>query len=129
MTHPASQPCNICCLPHAVPAGDEGDAALLQLQNTAARVSSRTPAFPQAANASEFPAAAHDALALDALLSPEERDVRRRVRAFAESEVAPIIAGVQPTNQPVVCSPPRLSYQHPPAVTQHSCVCVPRGCM
>jgi hypothetical protein len=42
-------------------------------------------AFPQATTAEEFPSAAHDALALDGLLTPEERDVRRRVRAFVVS--------------------------------------------
>eukprot|EP00775_Hariotina_reticulata_P002983 gene2983-3266_t len=48
-------------------------------------------AFPQATTAEEFPSAVHDALALDGLLTSEERDVRRRVRAFMESEVAPVI--------------------------------------
>lgn len=67
--------------------------AFLRRQATAAAINSRgfTRAFPQATTAAEFPKAAHDALALDALLTPEERDVRRRVRAFMESEVAPII--------------------------------------
>ncbi len=41
-----------------------------------------TDKFPQATTAAEFPAAVHDALALDALLGPEERDIRKRVRAF-----------------------------------------------
>ncbi|KAF8073233.1 ACX4 [Scenedesmus sp. PABB004] len=77
---------------HLAPPGD-GDDAALGRQHTAAAVGSRgfSSKFPQATTAADFPAAAHDALALDALLTPEERDVRRRVRAFAESEIAPII--------------------------------------
>ena len=39
-----------------------------------------------------FPMATHDVFALDDLLTPEERATRYRVRAFMESEVAPIIA-------------------------------------
>lgn len=50
-----------------------------------------TRAFPQATTAAEFPASVSDALALDSLLSPEEREIRRRVRRFVEAEVAPII--------------------------------------
>lgn len=58
--------------------------AFIQRQATAAAMTSRgfTRAFPQATTAADFPKAVHDALALDALLTPEERDVRRRVRAF-----------------------------------------------
>ncbi|KAI8474954.1 MAG: acyl-CoA dehydrogenase NM domain-like protein [Monoraphidium minutum] len=48
-------------------------------------------AFPQATTMADFPASAHDALALDALLTADERGVRDRVRAFAEREVAPVI--------------------------------------
>ncbi|KAI7841971.1 hypothetical protein COHA_004498 [Chlorella ohadii] len=39
-----------------------------------------------------FPPAKHDALGLEELLTPEEREVRDRVRRFAETEIAPIIA-------------------------------------
>jgi len=39
-------------------------------------------AFPQAESAAAFPAAGWDMLALDALLTPEERALRDRVRAF-----------------------------------------------
>lgn len=38
--------------------------------------------FPQATTAAVFPASASDALALDSLLTPEERQLRRRVRQF-----------------------------------------------
>lgn len=51
-----------------------------------------TPEFDQAQNMTVFPPARHDALRLDELLTPEERDVRQRVRTFAETEVAPVIA-------------------------------------
>lgn len=44
-----------------------------------------TRAFPQATTAAEFPASVSDALALDSLLSPEEREIRRRVRRFVVS--------------------------------------------
>eukprot|EP00879_Flechtneria_rotunda_P008554 GHRR01008961.1.p1 GENE.GHRR01008961.1~~GHRR01008961.1.p1 ORF type:complete len:348 (+),score=100.87 GHRR01008961.1:85-1128(+) len=62
-------------------------------QDTSAATKSRgyTQKFPQATTAAEFPAAVHDALALDGLLTAEERDVRKRVRTFMEQEVAPII--------------------------------------
>jgi acyl-CoA oxidase len=39
-----------------------------------------------------FPPAAHDVFRLDDLLTPEERAIRSRVRAFMEAEVAPIVA-------------------------------------
>lgn len=39
----------------------------------------------QATTMADFPACAHDALALDALLTPEERAVRIKVRDFAVS--------------------------------------------
>ncbi|KAF6251931.1 acyl-CoA dehydrogenase/oxidase [Scenedesmus sp. NREL 46B-D3] len=70
---------------------DEGEQ-LIGRQPTAALASrGRTSKFPQATTAAEFPAAVHDALALDSLLTAEEKAIRRRVRAFAESEIAPII--------------------------------------
>lgn len=50
-----------------------------------------TRSFPQAQTMSAFPACAHDALGLDGLLTPEERAVRDRVRAFMENEVAPVV--------------------------------------
>lgn len=58
-------------------------------QSTSAARDSRgyTRAFPQATTAAEFPASVSDALALDSLLSAEERDIRRRVRAFAVSSM------------------------------------------
>jgi acyl-CoA oxidase len=52
-----------------------------------------SPAFPHAQTIAAFPPAAHDALGLGALLSPAERGVQARVRAFAEQEIAPVIAG------------------------------------
>lgn len=62
---------------------DEGEQ-LIGRQPTAALASrGRTSKFPQATTAAEFPAAVHDALALDSLLTAEEKAIRRRVRAFA----------------------------------------------
>lgn len=74
--------------------GDDADIhQLLSRSPTAAAVNSRgfMRAFPQATTMADFPAAAYDALGLDALLTPEERAVRDKVRAFAEREVAPVI--------------------------------------
>lgn len=51
-----------------------------------------TAEFAFAQNMTVFPPAKHDALHLSELLTPEERDVQRRVREFAEREVAPVIA-------------------------------------
>lgn len=51
-----------------------------------------TSEFAFAQNMTVFPPAKHDALNLDGLLTPEERDVQRRVREFAERDVAPVIA-------------------------------------
>lgn len=42
-----------------------------------------TPEFEFAQSMAAFPPATHDALLLDDLLTPEERDVRQRVRRFA----------------------------------------------
>ena len=50
------------------------------------------PTFGEAQTMASFPMATHDVFALDDLLTPEERATRYRVRAFMESEVAPIIA-------------------------------------
>ncbi|BBN05274.1 glutaryl-CoA dehydrogenase [Marchantia polymorpha subsp. ruderalis] len=49
-------------------------------------------AFPQATPATSFPPSVSDFYQLDDLLTGEERATRDRVRAFMESEVAPIIA-------------------------------------
>ncbi|WIA09779.1 hypothetical protein OEZ85_009157 [Tetradesmus obliquus] len=70
---------------------DEAELLIGRQPTAAAASRGRTSAFPQATTAAEFPAAVHDALALDGLLTAEEKEVRRRVRAFAESEIAPII--------------------------------------
>jgi len=51
------------------------------------------PGFAEATTMAAFPPAAHDAFALDDLLTPAERGVRSRTRAFMEAEVAPVIAG------------------------------------
>jgi hypothetical protein len=71
--------CFNCCLCPA----EEG-AGIIVRQSTSAARDSRgySRAFPQATTAAEFPASVSDALALDSLLSPEERDIRRRVRSF-----------------------------------------------
>jgi acyl-CoA oxidase len=53
---------------------------------------SRTPEFEFAQNMAIFPPAKHDALFLDELLTPEERALRLKVRAFAEREIAPVVA-------------------------------------
>ena len=50
------------------------------------------PGFTQATTMAVFPPAAHDVFCLDDLLTPAERGVRARVRAFMEAEVAPVIA-------------------------------------
>jgi acyl-CoA oxidase len=78
------------------PTSDE-HAAALRREHTAAAMrplaaTGYTPEFDQAATMVAFPPAVHDALALDALLSPDERAVRLKVRAFMEAEVAPVIA-------------------------------------
>ncbi|XP_060674212.1 acyl-coenzyme A oxidase 4, peroxisomal isoform X1 [Ziziphus jujuba] len=49
-------------------------------------------AFPQATPASIFPPSASDYYQFDDLLTPEEKDVRLRVRECMEKEVAPIMA-------------------------------------
>lgn len=48
-------------------------------------------AFPQATPASKFPPCVSDYFQLDAFLTPEERSIRKKVREFAETEIAPII--------------------------------------
>jgi len=70
------------------------EEGLLSRQNTSGAPQSLgiTSAFPQARNMADFPACVHDALNLDELLSPDERRVKARVRAFMEKEVAPVIA-------------------------------------
>ncbi|GMJ12150.1 acyl-CoA oxidase 4 [Hibiscus trionum] len=49
-------------------------------------------AFPQATPASVFPPSVSDYYQFDDLLSPEEQTLRKKVRAFMEKEVAPIMA-------------------------------------
>jgi acyl-CoA oxidase len=73
---------------NADPCADAGVA----MQPTRAMGSGLTEQFPQAQNMSDFPAAAHDLLGLDGLLTTEERCTRDAVRQFMETEVAPIIA-------------------------------------
>ncbi|GAB4822041.1 hypothetical protein N2152v2_009087 [Parachlorella kessleri] len=51
-----------------------------------------TQEFEFAQNMTVFPPAKHDALYWDDLLTPEEREVRDRVRRFAETEVAPVVS-------------------------------------
>jgi hypothetical protein len=75
--------CGVGAAAAAVAAADEGEQ-LIGRQPTAAQASRGwTSKFPQATTAAEFPAAVHDALALDSLLSADEKEIRRRVRAFA----------------------------------------------
>ncbi len=59
-------------------------AATLCRQLTAAALGS-DPTFPQAQTAARFPPAVHDSLDLDALLTPEEQQMRKRVRAYMVS--------------------------------------------
>ncbi|EFJ49890.1 hypothetical protein VOLCADRAFT_58804 [Volvox carteri f. nagariensis] len=46
----------------------------------------------QATTMAAFPPAVHDLLALEGLLSPEERQLRDKVRSYMEANVAPVIA-------------------------------------
>ena len=70
------------------PTPEQGSGLIVRQSTSAARDSrGYTRAFPQATTAAEFPASVSDALALDSLLSVEERDIRRRVRAFAVSSM------------------------------------------
>ncbi|KAF5832892.1 acyl-CoA dehydrogenase/oxidase [Dunaliella salina] len=64
----------------------------LGLQATSAQLG-HSPAFPQCSTAADFPPAAHDALEMDGLLTPQERAIRLRVRSYMERNVAPVIAG------------------------------------
>jgi hypothetical protein len=52
------------------------------MQSTRAMGGGLTEQFPQAQNMSEFPAAAHDLLGMDGLLTAEERHTRDAVRHF-----------------------------------------------
>ncbi len=72
-----------------VPTGtEERHGGLSRSQTASTSTASRGPngsftsSFPQAATAADFPPVAHDALNLDALLTPEERAIRQRVRAY-----------------------------------------------
>ncbi|KAF5206777.1 Acyl-coa dehydrogenase protein, partial [Thalictrum thalictroides] len=49
-------------------------------------------AFPQATPASTFPPCASDYYQFDDLLTSEEQNLRRRVRAIMEKEIAPIMS-------------------------------------
>lgn len=49
-----------------------------------------TEQFPQAQNMSDFPAAAHDLLGLDGLLTTEERCTRDAVRQFMVRACPPV---------------------------------------
>ncbi|KAI3435869.1 hypothetical protein D9Q98_001927 [Chlorella vulgaris] len=64
----------------------------LERQLTLALGGGTSPEFEFAQTMRVFPPAKHDALELEELLSAEEREVRDRVRKFAEGEIAPIIA-------------------------------------
>lgn len=62
-----------------------------------------TRAFPQAETSARFPAAVHDLLALDALLTPEEKALRDKIRAFAVSGDPPASGGARHARP---CAPP-----------------------
>lgn len=70
----------------------QSEADVLERQLTLAGLGT-TAEFEFAQNMSVFPPAKHDALGLEGLLTPEEREVRDRVRQFAERDIAPVIAG------------------------------------
>jgi hypothetical protein len=77
-----SAPCPTAILSHA------GPGPSLVRNNTSAPSSGSpgyTSAFPQATTAAVFPPAAHDALGLSDLLSPEEQRIQKLVRDFAVS--------------------------------------------
>lgn len=78
---------------HFVPPPEHGGTEVdrLERQLTLAGLGT-TPEFEHAQNMTVFPPAKHDALGLEELLTPEEREVRDRVRRFAEAEIAPVIA-------------------------------------
>ncbi|PSC71354.1 Acyl-coenzyme A oxidase peroxisomal [Micractinium conductrix] len=69
----------------------EDEVTVLERQLTLAGLGGTTPEFEFAQNMTVFPQAKHDVLGLDGLLTAEEREVRDRVRAFAEKEIAPVI--------------------------------------
>lgn len=71
--------------------GQQDDGAALERQLTLAGLGT-TAEFEFAQNMTSFPPAKHDALGLDGLLGPQEREVRDRVRQFAERDIAPVIA-------------------------------------
>lgn len=64
--------------------GANAEADALERQLTAAGLGT-TPEFEFAQNMRAFPPAKHDALGLEELLTPAEREVRDRVRRFAVS--------------------------------------------
>jgi hypothetical protein len=74
----ASIACVVHVAQHCVIFADAGVA----MQPTRAMGSGLTEQFPQAQNMSDFPAAAHDLLGLDGLLTTEERCTRDAVRQF-----------------------------------------------
>lgn len=65
---------------------------MMALAPSPSPTASSYPGFTQATTMAAFPPAAHDVFCLDDLLTPEERAIRARVRAFMEAEVAPVIA-------------------------------------
>mmetsp|Transcript_25590 Transcript_25590/g.64931 ORF Transcript_25590/g.64931 Transcript_25590/m.64931 type:complete len:461 (-) Transcript_25590:299-1681(-) len=75
------------------PSDDRAAELVLGREATAGPSLGKDPTFPQATTAAKFPKPVHDALDLDGLLTPEERAMRKKVRAYMESEVAPVIAG------------------------------------
>ena len=69
--------------PHRIP---------LTASPTLAATAASYPGFTQATTMASFPPAAHDVFHLDDLLTPDERAIRSKVRAYMEAEVAPIVA-------------------------------------
>lgn len=72
---------------------DDADRNALERQLTRAGLAPGTTAeFEHAQTIRSFPPAKSDALCLDQLLTPEEKAVQLKVRAFAEAVVAPVVA-------------------------------------
>lgn len=69
--------------PSGVPIGSHPLPAVVSLSSTSA--SGYSPTFPQCHTSALFPAAVHDALNIDGMLSSDERAVRDRVRLYMVS--------------------------------------------
>ncbi|BDA45206.1 Glutaryl-CoA dehydrogenase, mitochondrial [Coccomyxa sp. Obi] len=71
---------------------DKEQPSSAQLLREATLATTNYEGFPYAQTMASFPPAVHDVFLFDDLLTPEEKAIRYRTRAFMEKEVAPIIA-------------------------------------